>query len=198
MAKKESSFKNMVMTLFLVTFIASATLGFAYEFTKEPIARVEIVKKNEAIKAVIPEFTNNPYQERFKVAADKDSLTFYPARTDGKLTGVAVETYTNKGFSGLITLMVGFKMDGTITNIKVLSHQETPGLGQKIERAKSDFEVQFEGKNPADFKLQVKKDQGDVDAITASTISSRAYCDAVQRAYNAFMAEKGKLENEKN
>ncbi|HYW94178.1 MAG TPA: RnfABCDGE type electron transport complex subunit G [Bacteroidales bacterium] len=198
MAKTESTFKNMLLTLFLVTFIASGTLGFVYEFTKEPIRMVEINKKNEAIKDVFPGFTNEPYQESFKVAAGKDSLTFYPAKADGKLIGVAVETYTNKGFSGLITLMVGFKMDGTITSIKVLSHQETPGLGQKIERDKSNFETQFEGKNPATFKLMVKKDQGNVDAITASTISSRAYCDAVQRAYDGFEAEKEKLENEKN
>lgn len=196
MAKRESSFKNMVITLFLVTFIASGTLGFVYELTKEPIRMVEINKKNEAIREVIPEFDNEPYRESFKVAADKDSLTFYPAKIDGKLVGVAVETYTTKGFSGLIKLMVGFTMDGTITSIKVLSHQETPGLGQKIERDKSNFELQFEGKNPATFKLMVKKDQGDVDAITASTISSRAYCDAVERAYDAFEKEKDHLENE--
>ena len=198
MAKKESNFKNMVLTLFLVTFIASGTLGFVYELTKEPIRMVEINKKNEAIREVIPKFDNEPYRESFKVPAPggTDSLIFYPAKVDGKLVGVAVETYTTKGFSGLIKLMVGFKMDGTITSIKVLSHQETPGLGQKIERDKSNFEVQFEGKNPATFKLMVKKDQGNVDAITASTISSRAYCDAVQRAYNAFEKEKDQLENE--
>ncbi len=197
MAKKESSFRNMVLTLFLVTFISSGTLGFVYEYTKEPIRMVEINKKNDAIKEVISGFDNQPYQESFKVAADKDSLTFYPAKKDGELTGMAVETYTNKGFSGLITMMIGFRMDGTIIGIKVLSHQETPGLGQKIERGKSDFEVQFEGKNPASFKLFVTKDQGDVDAITASTISSRAYCDAVQRAYNAFISENQNAEHEK-
>jgi electron transport complex protein RnfG len=68
----------------------------------------------------------------------------------------------------------------------VISHAETPGLGEKMQKNKSDFSVQFMGKNPADFKLAVKKDRGDVDAITASTITSRAYCDAVQRAYNGF------------
>ncbi len=198
MAKKESSFRNMVLTLFLVTFIASGTLGFVYEYTKEPIRMVEINKKNEAIREVIPEFSNDPYRESYRVASDKDSLIFYPARIDGKLVGTAVETYTMKGFSGLITLMVGFKPDGSILAVKVLSHQETPGLGQKIERDKSDFEVQFEGKNPANFRLMVKKDRGDVDAITASTISSRAYCDAVHRAYDAFSKEKQKTDNEIN
>ncbi len=84
--------------------------------------------------------------------------------------------------------MVGFSPDGTITDIAVIQHQETPGLGDKINKSKSGFSLQFQGKNPANFKLSVEKDRGDVEAITASTISSRAYCDAVQRAYNAYMS----------
>ncbi|HRC93634.1 MAG TPA: RnfABCDGE type electron transport complex subunit G, partial [Tenuifilaceae bacterium] len=90
------------------------------------------------------------------------------------------------GFGGRIELMVGFLPDGTINKITVISHKETPGLGDKIDPGKSDFSVQFEGKNPETFKVMVKKDGGDVDAITASTISSRAFCDAVNRAYKAF------------
>jgi electron transport complex protein RnfG len=82
--------------------------------------------------------------------------------------------------------MVGFKPDGTIHNISVLDHAETPGLGSKIEKSSSSWSEQFNGKNPTDFQLQVRKDGGDVDAITAATISSRAYCDAVQKAYKAF------------
>ena len=100
---------------------------------------------------------------------------------------MAVESSTMKGFSGLIRLMVGFDMDGKIKDITVLEHAETPGLGDKIEKEKSDFNVQFQGKDPATFELKVEKDNGEVDAITASTISSRAYCDAVQRAYDAFL-----------
>ena len=187
MAKRESNFKNMLVTLFLVTFVASGTLGFVYEVTKEPIRRVEINKINNAITTIIPEFDNNPYEESFKVATEKDSLVFYPAKKGEDLAGMAVETWTMKGFSGLIRLMVGFDMEGNITDISVLEHAETPGLGDKIEKEKSDFSAQFQGKNPADFKLAVEKDNGDVDAITASTITSRAYCDAVGRAYNKFM-----------
>lgn len=82
--------------------------------------------------------------------------------------------------------MVGFLPDGTINDIVVVEHNETPGLGDMIEKEKSDFSVQFKNKNPENFELSVKKDGGDVDGITASTISSRAYCDAVDRAYEAF------------
>ena len=190
MAKKESTFKNMVFVLFIVSFISSAALGVVYELTKEPIRMVDINKKNNAIQSVVPEFNNAPANESFKVPSDLDSLTFYPAKKDSILIGTAVETYTKKGFSGLIRLMIGFAPDGSILHIAVLEHKETPGLGDKIDKSKSNFSLQFEGKNPASFKMAVKKDRGDVDAITASTISSRAYCDAVTRAYNSYMQTK--------
>ena len=82
--------------------------------------------------------------------------------------------------------MVGFLPDGTINDVAVLEHEETPGLGDKMEKKKSDWSLQFQGKNPETFRLSVTKDGGDVDAITASTISSRAFCDAVTRAYENF------------
>jgi len=106
---------------------------------------------------------------------------------DGELCGAGIETYTKKAFSGRFDLMVGFDAEGTIVNTEVLKASETPGLGDKINKDKSDFAKQFNHQSPADFKLVVKKDGGDVDAITAATISSRAYCDAVQRAYDVFM-----------
>jgi electron transport complex protein RnfG len=187
MAKIESTFTNMVIVLSIVAFIAAALLGGVYEVTKEPIRLAEIAKKNEAIKAVVPEFNNVPSEEFVKVGIDGDSVVIYTARMNDELVANAVETFTNSGFSGLFTLMVGFTPDGTIIDIAVVKHAETPGLGDKMQQDKSDFHVQFMGKNPADFKLMVKKDRGDVDAITASTISSRAYCEAVQRAYDALM-----------
>ena len=182
----ESNFKNMVIALFVVCLAASATLGFVYELTKEPIRLVDINIKNNAIESVVPEFNNNPSNEIIRVPFGNDSLNFYPAKMNGELVGTAVETFTMKGFGGLIRLMVGFSPDGSIIDIAVLDHQETPGLGDKMEKGKSDFSVQFQGKNPAEFKLAVKKDNGDVDAITASTITSRAFCDAVRRAYEAY------------
>lgn len=177
----------MVLTLFMVTFVASGTLGFVYELTKEPIRMVEINNINNAIQEIIPDYSNNPYQESFKVPTQGDSLVFYPARQNDQLAGMAVETWTMQGFSGLIKLMVGFQLDGTIIDIVVLQHSETPGLGDKIRKDKSDFSVQFQGKNPSDFQMAVRKDGGEVDGITASTITSRAYIDAVQRAYDHFM-----------
>lgn len=187
MAKMESSLGNMLLSLFLITFLASSALGAVYSLTKEPIAAALLAKKNAAISEVIPEFNNTPSTEVYKVPIDGDTLYFYPGKMNDELVGTAVETFTKIGFSGSIKIMVGLLPDGTINDISVLKHAETPGLGDKMEKKKSDWSLQFKGKNPRDYKLSVKKDGGDVDAITASTISSRAFCDAVSRAYKTYM-----------
>jgi electron transport complex protein RnfG len=187
MAKKESTFLSMVLTLFMVTLVAAGLLGSVYALTKEPIRLAELKKKNEAIQVVVPGFDNEPSQEVERIFMDGDSLYLYTARLGEEILGTAVETFTNQGFSGEFKLMVGFAPDGSIIDIAVIKHAETPGLGDKMEKGKSDFSVQFMGKHPKNFNIAVTKDRGDVDAITASTITSRAYCDAVTRAYGAFM-----------
>ncbi len=187
MAKKESTLGNMIIALVAVTFAASTSLGFVYQLTKEPIAAARLAKKMEAIQNVLPEFNNEPNMEVYKIPDDGDTLYFFPARVDGGLVGTAIESFTNQGFSGEIKIMVGFLPDGSIYDVAVLEHKETPGLGDKMERRKSDWGLQFKGKNPRNFNVSVTKDGGDVDAITASTISSRAFCDALNRAYNAYM-----------
>ena len=196
MAKMQSTLKNMAMSLTLISLFASAALGFVYEFTKGPIEISLLNKKLDAIKQVVPEFTNNPNEEMFKLpTGEGDSLEVYPAKKGDEVVGYAIKSYTNKGFSGYIGLMVGFKPDGTIYNINVLEQKETPGLGTKMVPEgtpdQPSFKDQFKEKNPVSFALKVKKDGGPVDAITAATISSRAFCDGVQRAYNTF--EKGGL-----
>jgi electron transport complex protein RnfG len=189
MAKIESSFKNMALSLTLISLIASACLAFVYQITKEPIEASIMNKKISAIKMVVPEFDNNPDAEMFRLPTEEgDSLEIYPAKKSGNLIGFAVNTYTSSGFSGNISLMAGFKTDGTIINIAVLEQKETPGLGTKM--TEPGFKDQFNDKNPAEFALKVKKDGGQVDAITAATISSRAFCDALQRAYKTLFTDK--------
>jgi Na+-translocating ferredoxin:NAD+ oxidoreductase subunit G len=186
MAKTASTFKNMLLSLTLISLGASAALGYVYEFTKEPIELSKTNKKLNAIKLVVPAFTNNPDNEMYKLPTDDgDSLEIYPAKKEGEIIGFAVKTYSKKGFSGQIALMAGFKPDGTIIDITVLDQKETPGLGTKM--AEPDFKNQFRDKNPSQFTLKVKKDGGKVDAITAATISSRAFCDAIRKAHNTLM-----------
>lgn len=187
MAKKESTLINMLVALIMVTLVASTALGFVYQVTKEPIAAAKLAKKLDAIQKVVPVFDNDPNAEEYKMAVDGDTLHFYPAKNNGELVGTAVETFSNQGFTRIIKVMVGITPDGIIHDVAVLDHGETPGLGDKMERKKSDWSTQFQNKNPKEFNISVKKDGGDIDAITASTISSRAFCDAVNRAYNAYI-----------
>jgi len=190
MAKTESSFKNMVITLFVITVVAALALGGVYTATKGPIAIAKRKKVEKAIRYVVPGFDTIMREYKVPGSDGKDSLTFFETYKDGKKVGTAIKTYSPKGFGGMIWIMVGFSADGTILNTAVLDHKETPGLGDKMDIKKSNFSVQFKGKNPKDFNLTVKKDGGDVDAITAATISSRAFCDAVRRAYKEFEKEK--------
>jgi electron transport complex protein RnfG len=187
MGKKESSLKQLVLSLTLITCIAAIALTVIYTITKGPIAISQQKKKTDAISKVLPEFKGETKETKVLVSGDKDSVTIYLAYQNDSLFGAAVETYTNKAFDGTFSIMVGFDAIGNIIETEVLQANETPGLGDKIDKKKSDFPIQFKGKNPKDFKLQVKKDGGEVDAITAATISSRAFCDAIQRASNAFL-----------
>ena len=195
---KESTFINMSVTLFAVCLIASAVLGGVYAVTKAPIEAAQLAKINGAIGGVVPAFDNAPSDEKFEVEVNGKKSVVYPAKNGGEIVGYAIEASTSIGFGGNITLMVGFTPDGAIVKTSVISHAETPGLGAKITESESHFVTQFEGKNPADpnFKLSVKKDGGSVDAITASTITSRAFCDAVSTAYLAFCeANKNNVNN---
>lgn len=183
MAKKESTFKNMTIALFVITAVAGLAMAAVYSVTKEPIAISQKAKINDAIKMVIPEFET--ISDTVMMPEEgKDSIRVHRLLKGTEKSGVAIESYTDKAFSGRFTLMVGFMPDGSISNIEVLEHKETPGLGNKIAVPK--FKDQFKGVKIADLpgeKLKVKKDGGTVDAITAATISSRAFCDAVNRAY---------------
>ncbi|MCK9612904.1 MAG: RnfABCDGE type electron transport complex subunit G [Bacteroidales bacterium] len=187
MAKLQSSLKNMILCLFLISLVMSAALGVVYNVTKGPIEISSKKAEIDALKAVLPAFDNDPTAD----AKDIEGLTYYIGKKSETVVGYAVKTFTDKGFSGHFELMVGLMPDGSINKIAVLSQKETPGLGDKM---KTNWKDQFNGKNPKDYKLLVKKDGGDVDAITASTISSRAFCDATQKAYDGYMKNFNKSE----
>lgn len=185
-AKRESTFINMVSTLIIITAISSVALAYINQLTLEPKAQAQRAKKMHALSEVLPEFENSPVDDMYKLPIGQtgDSLEFYPAYANNELVGIAVNTVSPNGYSGDIRLMVGFEPDGTIYRISVLEQRETPGLGTKIEDER--FKQMFYEKHPDTFKLQVKKSGGDVDAITAATISTVAFCQAVQLAYDVF------------
>jgi len=191
MAQKESTFLNMVLTLFLVTLIGGGILGFVHDFTKDAIILSKNKAQEDAIVKVLPSFSKLGKSYKLLPADGDDSLEVFPAYdADSKLVGAAVKTYTKKGFGGFISIMVGFTPDGTVTGYSVLEHGETPGLGAKMttwfnnpDKPKQDII----GKNPKTTRFVVSKDGGDIDAITASTISSRAFLDGINRAFNTFI-----------
>ena len=183
--KKEASLIKLVVVLTAIALVAGLALTGVYARTKGPIELSQKEKKDKALHDVLPGFSGNIADT--VISIDGEDVTVHKAiNADGSLFGVGVETFTKKAFAGRFDLMVGFDDDGVILNTEVIKAGETPGLGDKINKSKSDFAKQFNGQDPAEYKLQVSKDGGDVDAITAATISSRAYCDAVQRAYNVF------------
>ena len=170
----------MVVALLVITAISGGLLGLVYGMTKDTIAEVD-QKKNAAAIA----------DSRLETVVI-DDLTYNLAYdAQGNLLGAAVKTFSNSGFSGRIELMVGLLADGTINKVSVLQQSETPGLGANMVNPK--FKDQFDGKNPASFNLKVTKDGGDVDAITAATISSRAFSEAVQLACDGFEANKNQF-----
>ena len=190
MKKLESTFLNMLLSLTLVALVSAVSLAYMNELTIGPKEESRKLKKLNAIKSVLPQITNDPFSEKvsFALEGQKDSLDFYPGKSGEELVGMAISTYTDKGYNGLIRLMVGFTPDGSIQNIAVLEQKETPGLGTKI--ATEGFVSQYLGKNPGTFPMTVKKDGGQIDAITGATITTRAFNHAVQRAYDRFMEEK--------
>ena len=174
----------MVLVLGGITLIAATCVGMVYKITSEPIAQAKAAAVVKALEAVLPEFDQT---ERKELEVDGFVTPIYIATKAGEIVGTAVEASTNSGFSGLVKLMVGFTPDSKVYNISVLEQSETPGLGTKMADSGNPLEQSFKGKDLAEMKqpVAVVKDGGDVDILTAATISSRAYVDAVKRAYNA-------------
>lgn len=193
MAKKESSLMTLMLSLTIITIVAASALAAVYSMTKDPIEQSKLAKKNNAIQLVLPGFDGSKGKIepiKFAIDGEDDSLTVFLAIIDNAIYGAAVETFTNKAFSGRFDIMVGFDEEGKVLGTEVLKHNETPGLGDKIDKSKNDFSLQFISRKLDGTPLKVKKDGGDVDAITAATISSRAFCDAVDRAFVAFKSVK--------
>ena len=181
----QSTFKNMSLCLLVICLVCSGLLAGVYALTKEPIDAAAKAKNEAAIMEVLPETAVTVEEER---TVDFEGATYaYNLAYDeqGNTVGCAINV-APVGFGGPIAIKVGFDANGVIWNTKVLSQAETPGLGAKcVEPA---FSEQFKGFDPAQKKLAVKKDGGDVDAITASTITSRAYSEGVALAVKVFNA----------
>ena len=186
MKKLESTWYNMALVLTAIAVLAGAALGFVNNVTKGPIEQLRLSKENEGIKKVLNAQELELQKPDTLLSADgKTKTVIY--RTD---RGTAVKAEDANGFGGKLTVLVGFDASGNIMGYEVLEHSETPGLG-----AKASFWFQqgqkgcIIGLHPKKNNLTVSKDGGEVDAITASTITSRAFLRAVNAAYAAIDTE---------
>ncbi|MCQ2294925.1 MAG: RnfABCDGE type electron transport complex subunit G [Bacteroidales bacterium] len=187
MAKKaKSNLPNMLLSLTIIALVAAAALASVNNMTEGPINDAKKAKKEAAVKAVLPAFETIEESE-----IDGTSCT-KAFDAQGQLVGMAIEAKSDKGFGGDLVAMVGFNNEGNITGYQILQTAETPGLGAKAsEWFQEGNKGNVIGKNPANG-LKVTKDGGDVDAISGSTITSRAFCDLVNNAYSIF--QKGGIE----
>ena len=184
----KSTLLNMTAVLFGITLVASAGVGVVNMITEEPIAAAKAAATKAALTEVLPAFDATTTEE---LTIDEMPITVYTATSAGAVSGYAVQSMTKQGFGGVVRLMVGFTPEGEVVNVSVLEQAETPGLGTKMADEGNVLLGSVKGqkleeKKLVDGKLAVKKDGGDVDALTAATISSRAYVDAINRAWMAY------------
>ncbi len=183
MKKTESTLKNMVMVLSIIAVSAALALAVVNFITSRQIEKINAQNLANGIKEVLGVALTDSLDVETVADSLDENFTYY---ITGQ--GTAVKTSEN-GFGGPIEVLVGFAEDGSIKGYKILSHSETPGLGAKAgEWFQSGNKGDITGKNPAEVNMTVSKDGGDIDAITASTITSRAFLGAVQNAYNKLHA----------
>ena len=162
---------SLVASLTLISAVCAGVLAYVNEITKGPIADMKATQERDAVKAVMPEGV-------VAVEAAGDGM-FVGKDAAGKALGYAAKGMDGGGYGGDIVLMVGFKKDKkTVISYKVLQAAETPGLGMKLKTP--EFAGQFAGKDAT--SLKVKKDGGEIEAITSATITSRAVCKAIADA----------------
>lgn len=177
MKKLESSLANMVIVLTVITVVAGAALAYVNYATSSQIEKIKADNLAKGIKQVMGVNLNSDFQYETDTV---DTYIFYKSDK-----GTAIQSTTN-GFGGPLTVLVGFDPEGTVLGYTILEHSETPGLGAKAgEWFQKGNRGDIIGKNPGEVKFGVTKGgEGDIDAITASTITSRAFLLAVQNAYD--------------
>lgn len=175
-----------------VSLLVCSLLMVTNSLTAEPIAQRQREDLTRQLNQVLPGsvYDNQPLDQKYQEVFDGQAFTFYRARLQDKVSAVILFTQTS-GYSGDIALLVAIKADGQLSGVRVLSHTETPGLGDKIEQAKSDWILGFSGlslSTPDTTGWAVKKDGGQFDAFTGATITPRAVVKGVFETLQLFKA----------
>jgi electron transport complex protein RnfG len=193
MAKQESGFK-VIIVLVLIAFLSAVLLAYVNKVTREPIEENKKAETKKAIGIVLRGLTGYQYPEiPQEMEVDSSPVKYFMAVDSNKnILGCAVIVKAPNGFTNDFDMMVGVDSSGSVIDTYVLDHKETPGLGDGM--SKEPFKKQFRGKNINNTKWLVKKDKGDIDAMTAATITSRAFTAGVKRALMTYnrLREDGK------
>lgn len=191
------------LRLLMFTVVGTAALAFTYTQTHDKIVASEEAEKLNLIKQIVPQekFDNQIMQDTLSIAADpllgNDQTTIaYRARLQDQASMLVMEAIAPDGYSGKIRFIIAIQYDGTIGGVRVVKHKETPGLGDYIDVAKSDWIKNFNGislTNRADKDWKVKKDGGQFDYMAGATISPRAMVKAIHKAAQYFAQHRDEL-----
>jgi electron transport complex protein RnfG len=198
--------KSMLRSgLFLAVFAVAGVglVALSHEGTRERIAANERAALLRSLHAVVApqEHDNDILEDVIRVQSPtalgtEDPVAVYRARKDGKPVAAVLTPVAPDGYNGSIRLMVGVYYDGRLAGVRVLSHQETPGLGDAVDERRSDWILGFRGrslKDPGPGRWKVKRDGGAFDQFTGATITPRAVVGAVYRALRYFEAHRDSL-----
>ncbi|KAA3640021.1 MAG: electron transport complex subunit RsxG [Proteobacteria bacterium] len=190
--QQSTSAWSLPAILAVLTLITSAVLMVTHELTKDTIERQRLEARLKSLQRLLPEslIDNDVIAEAVvifepELLGHRSQKMLYIGRKSGEVTAVAIPVVARNGYSGDIELMVGVTVEGEITDVAIISHKETPGLGDLIDRNKSDWLHQFPGRslaNPDIKNWKVRKDGGQFDQITAATITPRAVVAAIKKA----------------
>jgi Na+-translocating ferredoxin:NAD+ oxidoreductase subunit G len=196
-----SMLKNaLVLGLFAIGTVG--TVALLQQGTAERIANAEREAQVRALAEILPagSYDNHLLNNRIELNAPElghgSPQSAYLALKGGQPSALILPVTAPDGYSGAIQLLVGIFADGRLAGVRVLSHKETPGLGDKIELAKSDWIRSFEGKSlndPGEDGWAVKKDRGDFDQFAGATITPRAVVKAVHGALRYFDTHRAQL-----
>jgi electron transport complex protein RnfG len=191
------------LTLLVIAVIGASLLAGTFELTRPTIEHSELAEKLALVAQTLPpgSFDNNPIQDALPLAADprlglKHPGQAYIARKEGQAVAVVLEAVAPDGYAGEIRLLIGIRIDGSLSGVRVTGHLETPGLGDYIDIARSPWINQFTGKSlsqPADAAWKVRKDGGAFDYLAGATVTPRAIIKAVNRALHYFAAHQAEL-----
>lgn len=200
-----SSIGKNSLLLAAFALVTAGVLASTYQLTRDKIADAERLAAQRALFEIVPRqsHTNDLLQDTIAVPPEaweqlglKSGGEIHLARNEGEVIAAIIPAVAPDGYSGAIRMLVGVKRDGSVAGVRVLSHNETPGLGDKLELKKSDWILTFAGKSlgqPPEEDWQVKKDGGVFDQFTGATITPRAVVNQVRRALEFVEEYRGLL-----